>query len=85
MNLNRTMITIVPIVLALGFYNNLAHFNAIAGALACCPLAFTLPALFHLRLKLEKSNCQKIINIGMIVISIFFMIFTAEEGIRTWD
>ena len=33
---------------ALGFYNNLPHVIAVTGAISCTPLAFTLPALFHL-------------------------------------
>ena len=84
-NLNRCLLVALTCVVALTVYHDLPHLNAIAGAIACCPMVFTLPALFHLKLGLAKTSSQKFKDVGMIVISIIATAFTAEEVFRTWN
>ena len=47
---------VVASVVALYVWNDIPHLNGLAGAVACCPMAFTLPALFHLKLGLAKTR-----------------------------
>ena len=84
-NLSRCLLVALTCIVGLTVYHNLPHLNAIAGAIACCPMAFTLPALFHLKLGLAKTKCQKFKDVGMLVISIIFTAFTTEEVFRTWN
>ena len=49
------------------------------------PLGFTLPALLHLKAGLATTRIQQVIDIGIIILSIFFTVFTTEEVFRTWN
>ena len=46
--MSRLLLVTFCSTVALGFYNNLPHVIAVTGAISCTPIAFTLPALFHL-------------------------------------
>ena len=83
-NITRTLLVIFACVVALSVWNDIPHLNGLAGAIACCPMAFTLPALFHLKLGLAKTRTQKILDVGMVIFSILITIFTTEEVFRTW-
>ena len=83
-NITRTLLVIFACVVALSVWNDIPHLNGLAGAIACCPMAFTLPALFHLKLGLAKTRTQKILDVAMVIFSILITIFTTEEVFRTW-
>ena len=72
-------------VIALYVWNDITHLNGLAGAVACCPMAFTLPALFHLKLGLAKTKTMICLDISMVIFSILITIFTTEEVFRTWN
>ena len=50
-NLIRTLLVAFTIVLAILIYTRISLFIEVIAAATCCPLAFTLPALFHYKLK----------------------------------
>ena len=81
-NLTRTILATFCCAVALSVYNNIPTMNGFAGALACCPLAFTMPALLHYKHGLAKTKSQRTLDIMMIVFSIGITIFTTEEVIR---
>ena len=54
-NMNRSLLVAFSCTVALSVYNSITLMNGVAGAVACCPLAFTMPALFHLKLGLPKT------------------------------
>ena len=83
-NITRTLLVIFACVVALSVWNDIPHLNGLAGAIACCPMAFTLPALFHLKLGLAKTRTQKFLDVAMVIFSILITIFTTEEVFRTW-
>ena len=84
-NLTRAIGVFLVCTATLAFYHKLPYVNAIAGALFCCPMAFTLPVLFHLKLGLANSRWKLIKDYVMLVFSIFATIFTTEEIFRTWN
>ena len=84
-NFTRTLYVALTAAIALAVYNKMAYLNAISGAIACCPLGFTLPALFHLKLGLAKTNYEKIRDISLVTFSFIATCFTTEEVIRTWN
>ena len=83
-NVNRCLLVVFTCGVSLSVYNNMPLLNSISGAVACCPLAFTLPALFHLKLGLAKTKKQKILDKTLIVFSVAITLFTTEELIRNW-
>ena len=83
--MSRLLIVMFSSSVALGFYNNLPHVIAVTGAISCTPIAFTLPALFHLKLGLESSKLQRIINQSLVFLSFLILVFTLEEVLRTWN
>ena len=83
--MSRLLIVMFSSSVALGFYNNLPHVIAVTGAISCTPIAFTLPALFHLKLGLESSKLQRIINQSLVFLSFLILVFTLEEVFRTWN
>ena len=84
-NLTRTMYLMLTAAIALVVYNKMPYLNAIAGAIACCPVGYTLPALFHWKLGLAKTKYEKVRDISMVALSFLATCFTTEEVIRTWS
>ena len=82
--MSRTLLITFCSGVALGFYNNLSHVIAVTGAISCTPIAFTLPALFHLKLGLARSAFQSKFNIFVVILSFIIFCFTLEEVLRTW-
>lgn len=48
-NLYRAFMVLITIIIALALGNNLNKFLSLLGAVACIPIAFSLPALFHFK------------------------------------
>ena len=66
------------ITFALLIYSNINYFLEIASAATCSPLAFTLPALFHYKLK-SKGLLQLIIVIATTALTIFMIVQAIYE------
>ena len=84
-NLTRLLYVTLTAIIALTVYNKMPYLNAISGAIACCPLGFTLPALFHWKLGLAQTTFAKVRNICLLIFSVIATCFTAEEVFRTWS
>ena len=80
-NLFRTCIVAFTITFALLVYNYINYFLEIVSAATCSPLAFTLPALFHYKLK-GKGKPQLFIAIFTTALT-FFMIGQAIYEMST--
>lgn len=61
------------IVLALLIYNYISLFIEVIAAATCSPLAFTLPALFHYKLK-GGNKCHLIIAISTTILTVIMVI-----------
>ena len=55
-NINRAVLILITIVLALSAWDKLDLFLSITGALFCTPIAFILPALFHYKACAETKG-----------------------------
>lgn len=82
-NLYRTGMVAFTVVLALSLGNSLNEFLSLLGSLACTPIAFTLPALFHYKL-CAKSKRDKAIDIVIIVVSVFIFFFCSAFNLYSW-
>ena len=72
----------VGISLSMG--DNLDKFLSLLGAVACTPIAFTLPTMFHYKL-VAKTKAQKVIDLIIIVLSIMIMLFCGIFTLVTWN
>ncbi len=79
-NAIRTGLVVFTIVLALVIYDYITLFIGLISAATCSPLAFTLPSLFHYKLKggnkahLAIAIITTLLTIYMIVISIIDLV-----------
>lgn len=49
-NLSRTLLVAFTVIFCISLGNNLDKFISVLGSLACTPISFTLPCIFHLKL-----------------------------------
>lgn len=61
----------------------LDKFIGLLGALLCAPVAFTVPAILHLKV-LAKTTLSKAIDWFLITLSLLIMIFCVWQSILTW-
>jgi solute carrier family 36 (proton-coupled amino acid transporter) len=83
-NLTRSLMVLVTIVMALAIWDYLDKFLSIAGALFCTPIAFILPAMFHLK-GAAVSGSEKIYDICIIIGGCIILVFCTIFGIVAWD
>ena len=81
-NLSRMVVVFISCALTIGMYDFISELLEIASALTAIPMAFTLPALFHLGL-VANTPCAKAIDIIFIVCSIGISLYVAVEGCLT--
>lgn len=74
-NIYRIVLCIVCAAIAFGIGgDNLDKFVSLVGSVACVPLCFIFPGMFHL--KVSKKRLDVILNIALIVFGVAVMIFT---------
>ena len=71
-NLIRTLLVAFTITLAILVYPYISLFIEVIAAATCCPLAFTLPALFHYQL-CGKNKSNMVIVICTLVLTVFMV------------
>jgi amino acid permease len=54
------------------------------GSVTCTPMAFTFPALFHLKACAETTP-QKILDLFIIVLSVLIFFYCTYKGIVEWS
>ncbi|KAK9768083.1 hypothetical protein K7432_001579 [Basidiobolus ranarum] len=82
-NIFRAVLCVFTAFVALGGYSNLDNFIALIGALACIPLAFIFPALFHLK-ALATKPWVRAGDIALLIFGTGVMIFVTINTIATW-
>ena len=75
-NLIRTLLVAFTITLALVVYNYIGVFLAVIGASTCSPLAFTLPCLFHWKLKSHSK-----LNLAIVILTSVLTVFMVIQSI----
>ena len=66
--MTRTILVFISIIFTLLLKQKIGKFLGILGAVACTPIAFTLPALFHY-VAVADTQAQKVKDILIVVIS----------------
>ena len=78
-NICRMLVVFASCALTIGMYDYISELLEIASALTAVPMAFTLPALFHLK-ACARSPCAKAVDVIFIVGSLGVAIFVAVTG-----
>ncbi|KAI9309033.1 transmembrane amino acid transporter protein-domain-containing protein [Cunninghamella echinulata] len=82
-NIYRVIISVICAVIAYGIGGeNLDKFVAFVGSVACVPLCFIFPGLFHI--KVAKRLWEKIIDMALIIWGVGIMIYTLYVTINSW-
>ena len=80
----RTAVVLATIAVSWVGSSQLNNLVSLVGAVACAPLAFIFPALFHLRLVPGISRCARGTDIAIIVFGVGVMLFSTYLAIATW-
>ena len=83
-NLTRALLVAFTVVFTMAVDEKIDKFLGILGALTCTPIAFTFPALFHLK-AIAKTKFQRATDITIIIFSIIVMVFCGTWGILHWN
>ena len=78
--MQRTVVVVVSVVIALTVASKIDKFLGLIGALLCAPLAMTIPALIHLRL-LAKTTTEKIVDMILIIGSTIILTFCTIQSL----
>ena len=81
-NVSRTIVITLTLVMGLAVWEKIGVFLELLGALTCAPLAFCLPALYHI--KIAKTKCQRYIDISIVCLSLFLTVFCATIATQEW-
>jgi amino acid permease len=82
-NMTRSSVICLCIVFTIMLGDKLDKFLSILGSVTCTPMAFTFPALFHLKACAE-TTFQKIIDISIILLSVVIFFYCTYQGILGW-
>jgi len=83
-NIDRTLMVAFVTILTVALKQKLDKFLAILGALACTPVAFVFPSLFHFKACAE-TPMQKAIDLIILAFSLSVMVFCTGLGILGWN
>lgn len=85
-NLSRTILVLFTVIFCLSLGNSLDKFISVLGSLACTPISFTLPCIFHLKLFAnELTPRQRYIDYAIIALSLFIMVFCTGFTLWNWN
>jgi len=85
-NLSRTLLVLFTVIFCLSLGNSLDKFISILGSLACTPISFTLPCMFHLKLFAnELTQKQRYLDYFIIGFSIFITFFCTGFTLWNWN
>ena len=83
-NVSRSTLVIITVVFTLSLGEKIDKFLSLLGAIACTPIAFTLPAAFHLK-ACAKTAPQKAADVIVILFSIAVGAYCAVFSIQHWN
>ena len=83
-NNSRTLLVVFTVCVTIMLGDKLDKFLSILGALTCTPIAFTFPALFHLK-AVAETTAQKVSDILLIVFSLIILVYCTAQGVLNWN
>jgi proton-coupled amino acid transporter len=83
-NNSRTILVFGTVCLTIMLGDKLDKFLSILGALTCTPIAFTFPAMFHLK-AVANTTVQKVSDVLLIIFSLVILVFCSVQGVLQWN
>ena len=83
-NNSRTILVFITCCMTILLGDKLDKFLSILGAVSCTPIAFTFPALFHLK-AVAKTPLEKGSDILLIVFSLVILVYCTLQGVLNWN
>lgn len=83
-NVSRTITIIILTVFTIALRKKIDKFLSLLGAVACTPIAFILPASFHLK-ACANTTKQKAIDTTVLVFSSITMVYCTYKSISEWN
>ena len=84
-NLSRTVVSFVGVGTCMLVGTGVDKFISVSGTLACTPISFMLPALFHLKLAGPLTQMQRIIDYAIVVLAMLILVFCTGFTFYTWN
>ena len=82
-NFTRTLLVGLTTIFTMSLGEKVDKFLSILGALTCTPIAFTFPALFHLK-ACAKTPGQKAFDLIIIAFSLVIQVYCTALGVINW-
>ena len=82
-NISRALVALAAVILGVALASKIDKFLGLMGAVLCAPLAITFPALVHYKL-LARTRTTKIVDITLVIISVFVFTFSTAQSISSW-
>jgi proton-coupled amino acid transporter len=83
-NFTRTILVGFTIIVGLWLEDSLDRLMSLVGSLACTPVAFIMPAIFHLTLVAE-STIVKVFDSFILLIGFVLLFFMTGNTLMTWN
>jgi len=83
-NTSRTTLVFLTCIVTIMLGDKLDKFMSIVGALTCTPIAFTFPAMFHLKACAE-TTCEKIIDVALIIFSAVVIVYCTTQSVINFN
>ena len=83
-NLSRTIVSMIGVGVCVVVGSEVDKFISLSGTLACTPISFFLPAMFHLKLAGPLTKTEKFIDYGIIGLSMLILVFCTGFTLWTW-
>ncbi|CAI2361779.1 unnamed protein product [Moneuplotes crassus] len=82
-NISRTLLVLGIITIACTFESGLDKLLSIVGSLTCTPVAFTLPAMMHLKL-IAETTFSKALDMFLILVSLTLLVGITGYNLSNW-
>ena len=79
-NLSRMLVVFSTCVITVAMYDSISQLLEIASALTCVPMAFLLPAMFHLK-ECADTPCAKALDIIAMIVAVAIALYAATNGV----
>jgi solute carrier family 36 (proton-coupled amino acid transporter) len=83
-NTNRAILVLFTMFMGLYFEETIDRLTSVVGSLFLTPIAFILPATFHLRLVAEDIK-QYILDLSIIIIGVVLMLVVTTYTLVNWN
>lgn len=83
-NLSRTIVSLIGVGTCILVGERVNKFISLSGTMACTPISFLLPTLFHLKLAGPLTKKERYLDYFIVALSIIIQTFCTIFTLYTW-